>query len=77
LVGGLKWGMDTQTRLKYLEEQLAKYKPKYLEAKRKFRGVRHENSLSELRYTEFMVYKDMVEGLEREISGLENRNGRA
>ena len=73
LVGGLKWGMDTQTRLKSLEEQLAKYRPKYLEAKRKFRGVRHEDSLSELRYTEFMVYKNMVEGLEKEIIELKER----
>lgn len=64
---------DAGARLKYLEEQLAKYKPKYLEAKRKFRGVRHEDSLSELRYTEFMVYKNMVEGLEEEIAKLKGK----
>jgi len=65
--------MDVRARLKSLEEQLAKYRPKYLEAKRKFRGVRHEDSLSELRYTEFMVYKNMVEGLEKEIIELKER----
>lgn len=56
-----------------LEEKLAKYKPKYLEAKRNFRGVRHESSLSELRYTQFMVYKDLVEGLEKEIRELRKK----
>jgi len=61
---------DLKQRLEYLEEQLAKFKPKFLEKKRLFRGVRHEDSLSELRYTEYMVYKDMVEGLEKEIREL-------
>ncbi len=65
--------VSPKQKLIYLEEQLLKYKPKYLEAKRKFRGVRHEDSLSELRYTEFMVYKDIVEGLEKEIRELKSR----
>ena len=55
------------TRLKDLEAKLAKYKPIYLEKKRVFRGVSHENALAELRYTQFMVYKDLVEGVEKEI----------
>ena len=60
--------MDELTKkLAELEEKLLKYRPIYLEKKRLFRGVRHEDSLSELRYTEFLVYKEMVEGLEREI----------
>jgi hypothetical protein len=58
-----------------LEEKLARYKPKYLEAKRNFRGVKHESSLSELRYTQYMVYKDLVEGLEKEIMRLKKREG--
>ncbi len=59
--------MDNQQKLKELKEKLAKYKPIFLEKKRNFRGVKHESSISELRYTEFMVYKNIVEGLEREI----------
>ena len=63
-------GMTDEQKLRQLEEKLAKYKPIFLEKKKNFRGVRHESSISELRYTEFMVYKNMVEGLEREIREL-------
>jgi len=62
--------MNNQQKLDDLEKKLAKYKPIYEEKRRNFRGVRHESSISELRYTEFMVYKNMVEGLEREIREL-------
>ena len=62
--------MTDLQKLIQLEEKLAKYKPVFLEKKRNFRGVRHESSISELRYTEFMVYKNIVEGLEREIAKL-------
>lgn len=62
--------MNNQQKLKELEEKLAKYKPIFLEKKRNFRGVKHESAISELRYTEFMVYKNIVEGLEREIREL-------
>ena len=65
--------MDNRQKLKELEEKLAKYKPIFLEKKRNFRGVKHESSISELRYTEFMVYKNIVEGLEREIRELKAR----
>lgn len=59
-------------KLKQLEEKLAKYKKVYEEKRRNFRGVRHESAISELRYTEFMVYKNIVEGLEKEISSLKS-----
>lgn len=62
--------MDTVNRLAELEEKLAKYLPIYEEKRRNFRGVRHENSLSELQYTQFMVYKSMVDSLKKEISQL-------
>lgn len=61
-------------KLRELEGKLAKYKPIYLEAKKNFRGVSHENSLSELRYTQFMVYKNLVEGLEKEIASLKKKD---
>jgi hypothetical protein len=65
--------MDTKKTLAELEQKLEKYKKVYLEKKKVFRGVSHENSLAELRYTQFMVYKDLVEGLEKEIAILKKQ----
>lgn len=65
--------MDDAQKLKQLEEKLAKYMPIFLEKKKRFRGVRHEDSLSELRYTEFKVYQDIVVGLEKEIGEIKRR----
>jgi len=62
--------MNNQQKLEELEKKLVKYKAIFLEKKKVFRGVKHESSISELRYTEFMVYKNMVEGIEREIREL-------
>ena len=63
---------DLKKKLADLEQKLAGYKKIYLEKKRVFRGVSHENSLAELRYTQFMVYKDLVMGLENEIKRLKS-----
>ena len=56
--------------LEALQKKLAEYMVVFTEKKKNFHGVKHENSLSELRYTEFMVYKDMVESLMKEIREL-------
>jgi hypothetical protein len=64
---------DLKHKIVELEKKLGEYKKIYLEKKRLFRGVRHEDSLSELRYTQFMVYKDLVERLEKEIEGLKKK----
>ena len=61
---------NPQTKLKDLEEKLAKYRLIFEEKRKRFRGVKHESAVSELRYTEYMVYKSMVEGLEKEIREL-------
>jgi len=66
---------DRTERIRELEEKLAKYLPVYEEKKRNFRGVKHENSLSELRYTEFMVYQDIVAGLRKELTQLKGEAG--
>ena len=65
--------MTDQQKLKQLEEKLVEYKRIFLEKKKHFRGIRHESSISELRYTEFMVYKNIVEGLEKEMRELKAR----
>jgi bifunctional DNase/RNase len=62
--------LKQQQRLQYLEEELKRYMPIFLDKKKHFRGIRHEDSLSELRYTEYMVYKDIIEGLIKEIEKL-------
>ena len=66
--------MDTAKleKIKKLEEELKKYKAILAGKMKNFRGVRHENALSELRYSEVMVYRDMIASLEREISQLRN-----
>ncbi len=60
-------GLDKKRKLRELEKKLTGYKKTLEEKKRVFRGIKHEDSLSELRYTQYMVYKSMVEGLETEI----------
>ena len=62
--------MTSLQKLRQLEGKLVDYKRIFLEKKKHFRGIRHESSISELRYTEFMVYKNIVEGLEKEIREL-------
>ncbi len=64
---------DMQDKLKDLEEKLSKYKAIFLEKKKVFKGIKHESAISELRYTEFMVYKNIVEGLEKEIRDLKRK----
>jgi len=53
-----------------LKEKLAKYKAELAEKMKYFHGVRHENSLSELRYTQIMVLRDVIRGMEKEIAEL-------
>ena len=55
------------TKLAQLQADLAKYKEKLAAKMKNFHGVKHESSLSELRYTEVMVLRDMVRSLEQEI----------
>ena len=62
-------------KLKQLEQKLEHYKKIFLEKKKNFRGIKHESAISELRYTEFMVYKNIVEGLEKEIRLLKAHSG--
>lgn len=60
----------SNSKIQQLEEQLVKYKAKLADKMTRFKGVRHENSLSELRYTEIMVYRNWISELEKEIAKL-------
>ncbi len=60
-------------KIRILEEKLAKYRAILADKKKNYRGVIHESSLSELRHTEYMVYRDMVASLEKEIAELKKK----
>jgi len=47
--------VDITQKLRSLEEKRTKYKADLAEKMKYFHGVRHENSLSELKYTQIMV----------------------
>lgn len=55
------------TKLQELKAKRDKYKEKLTNMYKNFRGVKHENSLSELRYSEIKVYEDLLNSVEEEI----------
>lgn len=55
------------TKLQELKVKRDKYKEKLTNMYKNFRGVKHENSLSELRYSEIKVYEDLLNSVEEEI----------
>lgn len=65
--------MDPKIKLAQLQADLVKYKEKLAIKMRNFHGVKHESSLSELRYSEVMVLRDIVRSLEKEIGQLKNQ----
>lgn len=54
-----------------LKARKEKYKDKLRGMYKNFRGVVHENSLSELRYSEIKVYEDLLNSVSEEIIKLE------
>lgn len=63
--------MDKHKKLKSLIKKRDEYKSKLKEMYKHFRGVKHENSLSELQDSTIKVYEDIVRSLNAEISKLE------
>ena len=57
-------------KIQELKEKRDKYKNKLVNMYKNFRGVKHEDSLSELRYSEIKVYGDMLNSVEEEIKEL-------
>lgn len=55
-------------KLTELKQRRDKYKEKLAGMYKNFRGVKHENALSELRYSEIKVYEDFVRSLDEEIA---------
>ena len=64
--------ISQEEKLKKLKEDLVRYKAKLVEKTKNFHGVKHESSLSELRYSEVMVLRDIVRSLEQEIKQLQS-----
>jgi hypothetical protein len=60
-------------KLAELKRMRDEYRIKLKEMYRNFRGVKHENSLSELRYSELKVAEDMLGSVLREIKDLEEK----
>lgn len=59
--------MDKTTKLKEFVTKRDGYKAKLKEMYKHFRGVKHENSLSELQDSTIKVYEDIVRSLNNEI----------
>ena len=62
--------MDKTTKLKEFVTKRDNYKTKLKEMYKHFRGVKHENSLSELQDSTIKVYEDIVRSLNAEIEVL-------
>lgn len=64
--------MDKEEKLKELKGKLAKYEEKLAFKMKTYRGVIHESALSELKHSEVMVLRAMVDDLKKEIFLLEH-----
>lgn len=64
--------MEKQEKIGQLKEQLKKYEDKLAYKMKTYHGVIHESALSELKHSEVMVLKDMIDSLKREINSLEH-----
>ncbi len=62
--------MDKVKKLQELTSKREKYQAKLKNMYSHFRGVKHENSLSELQYSEIKVYEDMLNSVTDEIAKL-------
>ncbi len=64
--------MDKQEKVNELKSQLKKYEDRLAFKMKTYRGVIHESALSELKHSEVMVLRAMVDDLKREIYNLEH-----
>lgn len=64
--------LDKDKKVKELKEKLVKYEEKLAFKMKSYRGVIHESALSELKHSEVMVLRAMIDGLKNEIYNLEH-----
>ncbi len=60
--------MEKAEKIKELKEQLKKYEEKLAFKMKTYRGVIHESALSELKHSEVMVLREMINSLKKEIN---------
>lgn len=65
--------MDKIKKIRELKSRRDKYKEKLTRMYKNFRGVKHENSLSELQYSEIKVYEDLLNSVVEELKLIENK----
>lgn len=61
--------MDSK-KYKDLVEKRAQYEEKLRKAYVGFRGVRHEDSASEIRYTQIKVYESFIHSIDEELASM-------
>lgn len=61
-------------KYEYLVEEHKRIAEKLEYLHRGFRGVSHENSAAEMRYTTIQVYESHLRGIEKEMKELEEKN---
>ncbi len=67
--------MNDEEKLNGLKTKLIFYEDKLKFKMKTYRGVIHESALSELKHSEVMVLRAMVDDLKREIQVLETKIG--
>ena len=67
--------MHDKEKLLELKKKLAFYEEKLAFKMKTYRGVIHESALSELKHSEVMVLRAMVDDLKREIQKLQTSMG--
>lgn len=68
----LIWYMDKKAKINELKQILARYEEKLAIKMKTYRGVIHESALSELKHSEVMVLRAMIDDLKKEIYNLEH-----
>ena len=64
--------MLNKEKIAALLSKKEKAQAKLAEKYKNFHGVRHENSVSELRYVEIKVLEDFIASIEAELATLQN-----
>lgn len=69
--------MNNKQKIEELKKKKSEYEEKLKKLYIGFRGVRHEDSASEIRYTHIRVTESFIQSIEEEIKSLENSSSLA
>ncbi len=65
---------EKEKKIKELKEKKEKYEEKLKFLYKNFRGVIHEDSSSEIKYTQIKVYESFIHSIEDELRALGKEN---